>query len=393
MKKVRSDYFFVFSDTKWNPSADYVRQTCYELSKRGFVVCLIWNDTLSIKEYLLSRYRHRILFKPSPQIIVFEPLLWIPFKRFETVRNFNLLLNLALLFFFSCWQRLAVHNLRVITWIFHPYYNEIVSKWKRFTHVIVFDQVDNLLGSLKGRQKQIMSFHQKALAQKADIVVANSHYLRDELFKYNKNVLLAPQGFDISAFARRLTRGNLTKRPITSKPIIGFAGGINDRIDYSLVTKLANLHPEWEFWFWGSFQPSSSQEWLKEWEALIGMDNVKFGSCDRSQLSEVYSKFSVGIIPYKTQELFNRYCHPMKVFEYFYFGLPVVSAPIHELTFAEYRPYVRIANNLKEWEESIDNFLKFPLKEIDISSQMKFCLTQTWEKKISLILEQIDKID
>jgi glycosyltransferase involved in cell wall biosynthesis len=372
--------FIVFSDTEWDWSADYVRQTCMDLSSRGKVYCMIWNNTLSIKEYIFKRNPPKIIYKPKENITVFTPLFWIPFKRFKIVHDVNLYINtiIFLVLTFSPPNR----GVNRVVWVFHPFFYSVTSKFRRYYHQLVFDLVDNFVGAKSGREKYHLQQSQNKLAQHATVVTANSLYLHQQLVKHNSNTVLVPQGFDELAFKTAKKH----KLFPSNKPIIGYVGGINNRIDFKTMIALAQRHPEWEFWFWGKIQPDNQNSWQKEWLQLTTLPNCKSGSCDRDKLAQIYSRFSVGIIPYDTSKEFNKYCHPMKIFEYFYFGKPVVASSIYELSQKKYDEYVIIADNLSKWEKSISDYIRRPLTISQKTKAKKFAISQSWIRKIDAIL-------
>lgn len=383
--------FLVYSDTSWNWSADYVRQTCLELSHRGKVYCFVWYNTLSIKEYLLSKEKKQVIFTPKKNILVFQPLYWIPFKRFEFIRGLNFYLNLAL-FYFIFFFDFGFFDRDKITWIFHPNFASILPFAKCMKSKIVFDLVDNFIASVKGIKAATLITRQRMLARAATLTTANSHYLHTQLRKEVSNVLFVPQGFDIKAFSRDKDYFSI-KQTVNKRPILGYVGGINYRLDYTLLKELVKNHPEWDFWIWGPIQDLDINNGLLEWKWLNEQANFKTDECERKDLGKVINRFDVGLIPYNLSSEFDRYCHPMKVFEYFYYGKPVVSAPIDELKYPSYKQFVRVSEGIGEWEKNIAHWLTKPLTIEERKMQRKFALSQRWENKINLIMQKVDFLD
>jgi glycosyltransferase involved in cell wall biosynthesis len=58
-----------------------------------------------------------------------------------------------------------------------------------------------------------------------------------------------------------------------------------------------------------------------------------------TKIPEILNSITVGMIPYRKTR-FTTYCYPMKLFEYFFMGIPVVTTPIKEL--ARFSEYVKI---------------------------------------------------
>jgi hypothetical protein len=107
----------------------------------------------------------------------------------------------------------------------------------------------------------------------------------------------------------------------------------------------------------------------------------------RAVIKEILGNFELGIIPYDIRFDFNRYCYPMKLFEYFYMGLPVISTPIEELK--RFPKIVKIGNTTKKWEAHLKSILSTPWPEKYQKEQKRLALENSWEKKVSNILQII----
>jgi glycosyltransferase involved in cell wall biosynthesis len=105
-----------------------------------------------------------------------------------------------------------------------------------------------------------------------------------------------------------------------------FQGGINGRLDYTLLTRLAKLLPDWQFWFCGK-----SVDGGREWAALRKLANVRdFGLLDSAGIAALAKQALVGLIPFKESDLMRRSL-PLKAYEYLACGLPVATVPIDAL--------------------------------------------------------------
>ena len=105
-----------------------------------------------------------------------------------------------------------------------------------------------------------------------------------------------------------------------------FQGGVNGRLDYDLLTALADAMPDWQFWFCGKMVDAPPA-----WTALRKRTNVRsFGMLAPEGIAELSKRSLVGLIPFK-QEPVMRLSLPLKAYEYVACGLPVVSMPIDAL--------------------------------------------------------------
>lgn len=105
-----------------------------------------------------------------------------------------------------------------------------------------------------------------------------------------------------------------------------FQGGINKRLDYTLLIELVRLLPDWEFRFCGSDVHAG-----EEWRSLLAHTNVQYlGVLGPADVANVLCSATVGLIPFVQDEWISN-SFPLKALEYVACGLPVVSVPIAAL--------------------------------------------------------------
>ena len=122
----------------------------------------------------------------------------------------------------------------------------------------------------------------------------------------------------------------------------------------------------------------------KNIKKLKKLPNVIIGfSKDRKIIPSIIKQFDIGIIPYNIKLLSNKYCYPMKIFEYFYLGKPVISTPIKELK--NFPEYVKIGNTIEEWKKHIEILLSKPWPEKYERKQKKLAIANSWSNKINTI--------
>ena len=122
-----------------------------------------------------------------------------------------------------------------------------------------------------------------------------------------------------------------------SRPIIGYAGNLTQRIDWPLLTGLADARPDWSVVLIGTPpQPS------KAFEQLCRRANVHvLGPIPHERAQRFIAAFDVAIVPHLVNAISER-MNPLKILVYRSLGLPVVSSPIpnvndlaDEVVFAE----------------------------------------------------------
>lgn len=373
--------FVIMCDIPWNWTADYVRKTAMYLAGQGKVFCFFWKDVMSLKEYFMNRKNVSLVSWVAKDIMLYQAVNFVPFKRFKLVVKINRLINImvfqGLIFLNSGFKA----KLKVL-WIFHPYFGQVLKYFSGYK--IVYDSLDYFMGAVVGKQKEELEMSEKLILKQADLVVANSHFLQGRLLPTRSDAQLVPQGFDVAAF-ERMKNGKQDRR--FKHPVIGFVGGINFRLDYDLLYQLAKRQVNWQIVLWGPVQDMELYpETAVKWKKLLSLKNVIWGVCERNKLGGIIKQFDVAIIPYLMDQPFNKFCYPMKVFEYFYFGRPVVSAAIDEFRYPPFKnKLVEVAGSWSEWEEKISKSLRTRLSADKIAKQKKLAVENSWENKLSMI--------
>ena len=133
-------------------------------------------------------------------------------------------------------------------------------------------------------------------------------------------------------------------------PRIGYVGAFRRQIDWALVRRLVEAHPEWFWVFVGEWLESHAdlapvQAWLE------ARPNVHFAGCvPAARLGELPAHFDVGVLPY-VEDGYTRHIYPMKLHEYLAAGLPVVGTPIR--TLRDFSGEIGLARTPEEWSAAI----------------------------------------
>ncbi len=119
------------------------------------------------------------------------------------------------------------------------------------------------------------------------------------------------------------------RRP--SAPVAGYIGALEDWFWTDAVAEAARALPGVRFLLAGHAAPAVRH-------ALSGLPNVEFvGEIPPERAPALLERFRIGLIPF--QGILGPYTDPLKIYEYFHHGLPVVTSPLAELD--RFGPLVR----------------------------------------------------
>lgn len=192
------------------------------------------------------------------------------------------------------------------------------------------------------------------LVKESDMVICTSRALYQEKSKINKNTYFVPNAADLSHSSKAIDE-NLAAHPILEKipkPIIGYFGSIERRIDFDMMQSVINSNPDKSFVFVGPYYAEHVPGWF------FNTPNVHLpGPVSYADMPQMLKGFDIAIIPFKKDEV-SATIFPLKLFEYLGAGKPVIitdfNPDLKEYTFGA----VNFCGNSTAFGEAINNILK-----------------------------------
>jgi glycosyltransferase involved in cell wall biosynthesis len=227
-------------------------------------------------------------------------------------------------------------------WTFLPNANQYFGKMGESLSVYYCSDDWSKFKHLNGAE---IATAEQDLLRKVDLVFATAQSLVDSRIGVNPETHLARHGVDKEFFATALLPVTAIPPDIASipQPIIGFFGLLQEWVDLELLEQLAARHPNWSIVLIGSAVVDVSS--LKKYP------NVHLlGQRSYAQLPGYCKAFSVGLIPFKLNELV-RHVNPLKLREYLAAGLPVVSTVLPEVQ--KYSEFCVAAKTPDEFEQAV----------------------------------------
>jgi hypothetical protein len=136
--------------------------------------------------------------------------------------------------------------------------------------------------------------------------------------RFGEKVLLIPQSIHLPA--AELPENGFWSEPLglakVLRPRLGYLGPLYGRVNLPLLEGVLRKNPDWQFVCFGGAH------------ALKVENAHDMGWLQPSQLPAYVASFDVGIMPYDCFDERNLHCTPLKLFDYFLAGIPVVSTPV-----------------------------------------------------------------
>ena len=196
--------------------------------------------------------------------------------------------------------------------------------------VLVYDAMDDL-ASFKGAPAGLRTA-QKATLEAADVVFAGGRSLFWSLRAERPDAHLLPSGVEPEHYAV-----DRPPRPDEQRPVAGYVGVIDERIDLDLVAELAYSLPDWEIRMVGPVLKIDP-------ELLPQAPNITYPGPKRyEELPRVMAEFDVALMPFALNEA-TRSISPTKTLECLAAGLPVVSTRVRDVV-ADYGTVVRLGDD------------------------------------------------
>lgn len=158
---------------------------------------------------------------------------------------------------------------------------------------------------------------EERLIGECDFVAVSSIYLQQKIAPLRASTLIR-NGCESSLFS------TVEKKAAGGRPVAGYIGAIAEWFDIRLLAEVATLLPEWDFVLVGSHVGCDV--------GPIGdLKNVELvGEVDYADVPSQLARFDVCMIPFQLTEL-TKATNPVKIYEYFSAGKPVVSTPLPEV--------------------------------------------------------------
>ena len=380
----------ILSTADWdNPFWTNKQYMAVELARRGFRVLYV--ESLGLRRPTLkSRDLGRILRRlfrcaRAPKQVrdnlwVWSPLV-LPVHGLRWARGVNRLLFRSGLQLWMTWLHLRAE----ILWTYNPLTVEFLAPSK--FGAVIYHCVDEMK-AVPGMPVGVLVRSEHELVRCADVIFTTAPSLADDRRKINANTYYHGNVADYEHFSKALGSQieipeDLVRIP---EPRLGFVGAISGyKLDFSLLRKLAEAHPEWSIVLIG--EVGEGDPWTDVSE-LRGLRNLHLlGPRAYSELPCYLKGIQVALLP----NLLNEYTasmFPMKFFEYLAAGLPVVSVNLPALR--EHSDVALVTKTPEEFIRAVENALAKRGPSLD--ARLARAQRNTYASRTDAMLEIVDRI-
>ena len=191
--------------------------------------------------------------------------------------------------------------------------------------------------------------------------------------RWPKRSVVVRNGVDLAALH---PEGGPPARKLSEKPVIGYVGALDWWFDTEAVEQAAAAHPEWHFVLVGRVEHAPIAR-------LRRFDNVEFvGEVEHAELYRYFSTFDVALIPFERNPL-TLGTNPIKLYEYFSFGLPVVSAKLPEVE--AFGGLVFLYETPAEFAGAIERALAEGREGEQAEQRRDAAVYETWAERVTVI--------
>jgi beta-glucosidase/6-phospho-beta-glucosidase/beta-galactosidase/glycosyltransferase involved in cell wall biosynthesis len=273
------------------------------------------------------------------------------------------------------------------------YYSPMDSAWS-LGHIehrgVVYDCMDEL-SQFTGAPRQLVD-NEARLIRHADVVFTGGYNLGEKKKKQHDNVHIFGCGVEYQHFSKAQDETTVIPPDIDfmQRPIIGWMGVVDERVDYAMVGEMARARPDWSFAMVGPvvkvdpnlLPHSPNLHWL--------------GGRDYQVLPNYVKAFDVNMMCFALNAA-TEFINPTKGLEYMATGKPIVSTPVKDVV-NQWSDICLIATGTEAYLEALHKALE---KKDDVEQRVARGLALSkqcsWESTVakmqSLIKEAITKPD
>ena len=272
---------------------------------------------------------------------------------------------------------------RKILYYWNPAYGRLVGRMKE--ELSVFHMHDYYPGFAEKGSREYLRIRDsfRRAMETTDLVIACSQALLHEAHALGRrDAKLVENGVDFEVVARGASMAVPTELASLPRPIVAHIGRINRKLDMEALERMARARPNWSWVLMGP-RTGWPEAYERQFQKLLSRQNVHFiPGRGWDELPAYFNAIDVGLMAYRTEGTWMSYGFPLKVWEYFSLGKPVVGADV--LSLRQLSGLLRLVPSGGDWVEAVESALtenSASLREQRISMARRF----SWDSRAATI--------
>ncbi len=247
----------------------------------------------------------------------------------------------------------------------------------------VYHCVDPIIGDYDANHGKMS---EDVIVKNADLIICTSKQLFKEKVTNNTDTYFIPNAANLEFSSQAMNPDLIINERLGEipKPIIGYFGNIERRINFELLFEVVQGNTDKSFVFAGPVTESFVPVPFKN------LPNVFFiGRIPYEEMPSVIKGFDICIIPFKKDEVSNT-IFPLKLFEYLGSGKPVIATDFN----LDLNEFTRDVVAYCSTSEEFDNAIKLILENDDfvrLSNRLKVASENTWDVRLAQFSTLINK--
>ena len=268
---------------------------------------------------------------------------------------------------------------RVIHWFYSPMVApSFLGKFD--AAAVVYDCMDELA---KFRHAPRDLPHREAvLLARADVVFAGGYQLFLRKSKLHANVHFYGCGVDVDHYAKSRLASTVVPADVATlpRPVLGYFGVVDERLDYELIERLARAFPGGSVVMVGPFAKVDPA-------ALPRRPNLHWlGQRGYEDLPAYVKGFDACLMPFALNEATEN-INPTKTLEYMAAGKPIVSTAVADVV-RQFTPIVQIGRSHDEFIRLVADACVAPDARM-IDQGIERACAATWERIVAAMREHV----
>ena len=200
--------------------------------------------------------------------------------------------------------------------------------------------------------------------------------------KYGDKIYSIPQSIHLTTAMQQDDRPRKEPAQLAAvpHPRLGYLGPIFARLNLPILREFLTQNSKWHFVYFGeSNDMQLPNAHAMDWQSP-------------EELPGFVASFDVGMMPYDCTDRKNLHCSPLKLYDYFLAGLPVVATPI--LGLSEFKDLIYLGATARELSDAVVRALEEPSDSPKRLRRMEVARAHSTEaqgQRLEEVLELLDK--